>query len=227
MIVGGIRNDLKLGIEMDVDGSTDGKEEDPHGRTSAVGRKVVVVENAVVDTLTGSAILVDCLVKLRFPRNGWIKTDVICVLNVDGASIAGGRAVTAAGTGIQVFVCSSQWASELKTVVFEVFALIDHAAASVTDRRTISVICNIVLDNLLFQTAYIEVNKRINMPNIVKEAVSGHVVMSGVETDVFNTGIRTGCKELVKTDKTGSRVMTPGRKYTDMHGEVYMSCSIM
>jgi len=216
-----ILKDLELSIQMDVNRRDGSKEEDTHSSTSFVSSKVVVVEEPVVDALTGSTLLVSVLEELRLPGNRREEAKVAARLHVNTATVLGRRAVGDTGTGTGGLTCSSKRATVLEPVVLVIHALVDHALPTMADGNTIVVIGDGVLDGLLLPTA-VEANERIDVPGVHAEAVGRHVVVSGVEADVLYAVVWVRRKELVKADQAGSGVVTTGRKYTDVHGQIDM-----
>ena len=95
----GLRKDFDLSIQVDVNGMTDGEEEETHGSTATIVCQVVVVEKTVVDALTGGTVLVDLLELSRVPGNRRIETDVIRSLDIEAAASFGRGADPNAGAG--------------------------------------------------------------------------------------------------------------------------------
>lgn len=79
----------------------------------------------------------------------------------------------------------SQRTAILKAIPCVIHPIIGHTLTCVTDGRTVIADGNCILNTLLPATPPIEIDERIDIPDVPEKAVSGHIIMSGIETDVF------------------------------------------
>ena len=79
---------------------------------------------------------------------------------------------------------SSQRTAVLKAIPGMIHPIVGHALTCLTDGCAVITDRNGILDSLLPATPSVEIYERINIPDVHTKAVSGHVVMGGIKTDI-------------------------------------------
>ena len=82
--------------------------------------QAVVVEDTVIDTLTGSTLTVYFLVFFGVPWNPGIETEATVILYVDGAPIVSGRTFFCMGAGF--YASAFEWAAVFVCILYGIVA---------------------------------------------------------------------------------------------------------
>ena len=144
--------------------------------------QAVVVQGAVVDTLTGCAFAVCFLVFLRISWNPGIETEVTVILYVDGASVAAWRTCPRIGTGINV--AAFKRTAVFMRILYGVIAPWRHFMPCGAERMPIFIKCNISRGIFRGFIPAVDIDERIDVPPF-QQFIGWHMVMCRVKAYVF------------------------------------------
>ena len=211
---------------MDADTGQHGEEGKPHIRTALIIGEIIVVENPVVHAFTGGPVLINTFILSRAAGNGRIETDIVLRLDIAASAIWRGRAVSPAGTGIEVLMGSSQRAPEFDPAAAVIHTIANHAFSCKADRSTICIPQVTIFIESRFATVSIEINERIQMPMPAK-TVCRIVIVSRIEADIFKRQIRVLREKFMNRDNPGNRIVPSGAGNADMQGQINVPGNIM
>lgn len=156
--------------------------------------QMVVVEDAVIYPLAGSAFLVNIFVFLGIPRYARLEAEVAVVFYVNAAPIAAGGAFA----GIWAFINAA--AFERAAVLFRIFCGIvspwTHFVSGPADRMPILVEGDVPGSVCRSFRAPVDVDQRIDVPSF-QEFIGRDVVMRRIKADVFRGNVRAVASEII------------------------------
>ena len=144
--------------------------------------QLVVVQKALVQPLACGAFVVNFFVFIRIARYPCLKAEVSMIFDVDGASICSGRAFFFMLAGL--YPAAFQRAPVFVGIFQRVVSPWAHFAAAFADGMPLLVKQDVIRSIFRRSGSAIYVNKGIDVP-MVKQPVSGDVVMCGIKANVF------------------------------------------
>ena len=202
---------------MDADADNHSEERIPLFGVYAHIMKMIIIQDPVIHPLTGSAVIVNFLVFCGSSWNGSVKADVPVRFCVDTAAIRRGRAFFLTGTGMHF--AAGQWAAPFTGMLLFTVSPVDHTQAGHAKGRAVRVNGDGVRDGIRAAPVSVEVNERADVP-FLAEAISGIVVMGGVQAEVPDRDIRVKRLEFPEGDNGAYAVVASGVQETEMQGQV-------
>ena len=186
--------------------------------------QVVVIEYSVINPFGSSTIVIDLFVLFRTPCNRCIESDIPGGFGVDAPSV---RGIGAALAGITFFL----FATGCRTTPFAAAASgaespVDHAETGLTDGCAIGINADMAGNCLGYPAIGIEVNKRADTPGFA-EVIGRIVIMSRVQTKVFDRNIGIEGAEFPQGNEQADAVMPPGPQKTDVKRQIRVNHFIM
>lgn len=186
--------------------------------------QMIVVQDTIIYPFAGSAVIVNLFIFIRTARNRRIKTDVPFRFRVNAPAIGGRGTFPFAGAGIR-FAAGKRTAPFAGVFLFTV-APVDHAEACHAQWDAVRINGYGVRDGTRSAPVRVQVDKRADIPFLAKP-ISGIVVMSGVQTEIFDRDVRVKRFKFPERDNGADAVMPPGVEETDMQGQVNPNVSIV
>lgn len=202
---------------MDADADNHSEEGIPLFGVYAHIMKMIIIQDPVVHPLTGSAVMVCFPVFSRSSWNGSVKADVPVWFCVDTAAIRRGRAFFLTGTGTHF--AAGHWTAPFTGMLLFTVPPVDHAQSSHAQWSAVPINGDGARDGIRAATVGIKVNKRPDVP-FLAEAISGIVVMCGVQAEVPERDIRVDGLKFPEGDDGADAVVAPGIQETDMQRQV-------
>lgn len=206
---------------MDVDADDHGEKGVMYSGVDAHIMKMVIIEYPVIYPFTGSTVLINLFVFLCAARDRWIKPDVPFRFGVNAPAVSGGRAFLPAWAGIHF--AAGKGAAPFTGMFLPAVSPVDHAGSCHAQGSAVCVNGNGVRDGIRPSPVGVEVNKRADPP-FPTEAVSGIVVMGGVQTEIPDRDIGIDRPEFTEGDNVADAVVTSGIQKTDVGGAGQCQC---
>ena len=211
-------------IQMDVDADDHSEERITFSGMDAHIMQVVIIEYPVVDSFTGSAVVVDSPIFLRTPWDRSIETDIPVRFCVDTPAI--GRRGTFVFTGAGIRSATGKGAAPFAGMLLFTVAPVDHTAAGHAQGSAVFVNGDGIRDGFRPAAVTIQVNEGTNLP-FPAEAIGGIVVIGGIQAEVTDRDIRVDGLEFAQGDNGRDTVVPPGIDETDMEREVNAKVRVM
>ena len=167
--------------------------------------QAVVVQDSVIDTFSSCALFINLFIGIRATGDISVKADIPFWSGFDDPPIFGRRTVMSA-SGCMIF---SVGAPPHQASPGFVKTVRDHTFTSGTDRRSIFIDSNVIVDCFRMAAPIIEVNKcpYFSFP---EQGVSRQVVHGGIEAHILYGKGRHVFFQLMKSNKETNGVMTSG-----------------
>lgn len=209
-------------IQMDADADRHGYEGimlfcmDPHGM------QPIVIQDAVVDPLGGSTVLISLLPQLGLAHHRGIEADVPVRLGMDSAAVLRGRADAVTLFDLSCFVRAAPFAS----MVGPVIAPVSHAVPGLAQGGALLIHPDGFRDPFGITMLGVEVDKREDPP-VFEEFIGSIVIMRGVEADIFHGDVRRMLAEFVESRKETDGIVPSCAGHAEKEGQVQMLFPVM
>lgn len=147
---------------MDADADNHGPERIMVNTADFKVQQVVVVQDTVIETLTGSALAVEGAVKRAVPWDTRMEAQAHIGADVDSTSIAAGRAGT--GAWAFLYLAAFERAAVLLCTLAAVKAPAAHGEAALAERMPMLVQGDVLREPITGRSPWIDVDQRINAP---------------------------------------------------------------
>ena len=165
---------LQPGIQMDADTDDHGEEGIPLPGMDSHIMQMVVVQNTVVYSFAGSAVIVNFLIFIRTSGYRSIESDVPFRFCVDTAAVRRGRTFFPAGAGS--CFAAGKWAAPFAGMLLSAVAPVDHTEPGHAQGCAVIINGDGIRNGIRPAPVGVQVDKRADVP-FPAEPVSGIVVM--------------------------------------------------
>ncbi len=175
----------------------------------------VIVQDAVVDTFRGGALVINLLIGIRATRDFGVKPDVPFGAGLDDPPVSGIRAAVFA-FGTVVFAIGAAPDEVPAGFIITVWC---HAQLFLAERRPVFVNGDGVRDGFRTAAFIIQVDKSPDI-SVFEQAVSGVIIHSGVKADVFNRKAGHMLFQFMEGHEEADGVMPPCAGKAQEQGDV-------
>lgn len=175
----------------------------------------VIVEDTVIDTFRGGALVIDLFISVRATRDFGVKPDVPFGVGLDDHPVPG---ICAAVFAFGAVVFAIRAAPDEVPTGF-VITVWSHAQFFLTERSSVFVNGDGVRDGFRPPAFIIQVDKSPDLFSF-QQTVSRVIIHGGVQAHVFNGNSRHMFFQFMESDKEADRIMLPCAGEAQGQGDV-------